>query len=281
MVDQAILPIPLAIDQIVSQYGEPQERLDLLYLDLSDRIKQHPAQCTQAVRHLVANLRVDNSVRVHSTVQILDSLGKNTTRSFHLQLHSRKHADAFLLALRRCRNKLSLKNKLEKKDVKARWEKSDQQLLGLIQLWADTFIMQQGDFLGLFMVYKQLCLEKVKWPMRDPNMRVLMEGICNDSPMYEHVESLANREVRMPLQAKEAPVVEAPAPRRDSFDLDPEPGDDFQIDLSNYNMIETTTQILADMATQAQTLEELKNEIAMEMFQSCTLIVKQLKKTCR
>ena len=88
--------------------------------------------------------------------------------------------------------------------------------------------MQQGDFIGYFLVYKQLCLEKVNWPMRDPNMRMLMENICNDSPMYEHVESLANREVRMPLNKIEE--------RKDSFDLDVQP-EVFQIDLGNYQMI--------------------------------------------
>jgi hypothetical protein len=33
--------------------------------------------------------------------------------------------------------------KIESKEVRLRWEKAEFQLLGLIQIWADTFMMQE------------------------------------------------------------------------------------------------------------------------------------------
>jgi hypothetical protein len=39
--------------------------------------------------------------------------------------------------------------------------------------------------------------------MRDPNLRVYMENLCNDSPMFEYAEQAAGREIRAPLQKPE------------------------------------------------------------------------------
>ena len=60
-------------------------------------------------------------------------------------MNSRKAiCQAYLQAVHRSRpGKLTFKNKIEQKQVKARWEKSDRLLLGLIQLWADTFMMME------------------------------------------------------------------------------------------------------------------------------------------
>lgn len=61
-------------------------------------------------------------------------------------------------------------------------------------------MMHQDEFPAYHSVYKQLCLEKVKFPNRDPNMRMVMESICKDSPMYEYVEQLNNKEIKQPMQ---------------------------------------------------------------------------------
>ena len=34
----------------------------------------------------------------------------------------------------------------------------------------------------------------VQFPNRDPNIRMLMESVCKDSPMYDHVEELYHRD---------------------------------------------------------------------------------------
>ena len=73
------------------------------------------------------------------------------------------------------------------------------QLLGLIQIWADTFMMKEDQFPGFMLIYRQLRKEGVTFPPRDSNMRMLMENVCADSPMFDFVEQAAGREVRVPL----------------------------------------------------------------------------------
>ena len=40
--------------------------------------------------------------------------------------------------------------------------------------------------------------------MRDPNLRVYMENLVKDSPMYEFAEQSAGREVRAPLESSQS-----------------------------------------------------------------------------
>ena len=48
-------------------------------------------------------------------------------------------------------------------------------------------------------IYRQLRKEKVSFPPRDSNMRMLMENMCSDSPMFDFVEQAAGKEVRNPI----------------------------------------------------------------------------------
>jgi len=57
-------------------------------------------------------------------------------------------SDAILFALKRRRGKMSVKNKLEQKSVKIRWTKNEDKLLALIQMWSDTFIMEEDHYPG-------------------------------------------------------------------------------------------------------------------------------------
>ena len=98
----------------------------------------------------------------------------------------------FLKLLERKRGK-GLKHKFYTKDVKKRWDRIEEVLLYLIQLWADTFMMMEDEYPGFQVVYRQLRKENIKFPMRDPNVRMLMSNLVNDSPMFDHVEEMAGR----------------------------------------------------------------------------------------
>jgi hypothetical protein len=76
---------------------------------------------------------VDNSVRVFACVKLLEALSKNSSLMFHMMNSRKALCTAFLQAVHRSRpGKMSIKNKLEQKSVKMRWENSDKMLLGLI-----------------------------------------------------------------------------------------------------------------------------------------------------
>lgn len=135
-------------------------------------------------------------MRVYACAKLLEALSKNSCVLFHILLSRKVLSDCFLTAVKRSRpGKLSIKNKLEQKSVKQRWDRSDWLLLGLIQLWADTFIMQEDKFPGYQTTFRQLSKEKVKFPPRDPNIRMLMEQFVKDSPMYEYVEQMCNKQI--------------------------------------------------------------------------------------
>jgi hypothetical protein len=176
---------------------------------------------------------VDNSVRVYAAAKLLESLSKNSSLLFHIMNSRKALTPPYLQAVHRSvPGKRSLKNKLEQKSVKSRWEKSDQLLLSLIQLWADTFMMQEDKFPGYMVVFRQLSKDGVKFPARDPNMRMFMEQFVKDSPMYDYVEQIAGRshkpaveqvdqeEAKAPPRQKQLPV-----PQSLSFDFELNPPD--------------------------------------------------------
>ena len=73
-------------------------------------------------------------------------------------------------------------------------DKADAKALYLIQLWADTFMMYQDKFAGVHEWYKQLRLEGVKFPDRDPNERLMMENLKGiESPMFDFIEQTAGK----------------------------------------------------------------------------------------
>lgn len=55
-------------------------------------------------------------------------------------------------------------------------------------MWADTFMMKEDQFPGFLVIYRQLRKEGVTFPTRDSNLRMLMENMCSDSPMFDFVE---------------------------------------------------------------------------------------------
>jgi len=62
--------------------------------------------------------------------------------------------------------------------------------------------MQEDQYPGFQKCFRQLRKEGVQFPQRDPNLRVYMENLVKDSPMYEFCEQSAGQEVRQPLEAK-------------------------------------------------------------------------------
>ena len=78
---------------------------------------------------------------------------------------------------------------VQTKQVKMRWEKAENQLLYLIQLWADTFMMHEDQYPGFLKVYRTLRKEGVQFPMHDPNTRIIMGNLVSKaSPMFDYIE---------------------------------------------------------------------------------------------
>ena len=131
---------------------------------------------------------------------MIDFVSKNGSPLFLKALSTKPFENAFLNALKLCRGKINkVKLKLLSRQVRLRREQTEAQLLMLIQMWADTFMMKEDQFPGFMSMYRQLRKEKVGFPPRDSNMRMLMENVCSDSPMFDFVEQAAGKEVRAPV----------------------------------------------------------------------------------
>jgi len=72
-------------------------------------------------------------------------------------------------------------------------------------------MMKEDQFPGFLVIYRQLRKEGVTFPTRDSNLRMLMENMCSDSPMFDFVEQEAGREVRAPVSSAATSVNDAEA----------------------------------------------------------------------
>jgi hypothetical protein len=81
-------------------------------------------------------------------------------------------------------------------------------------------MMHQDEFAGVHECYKQLRLEKVEFPNREANERLMMENLQGiDSPMFDFVEQTAGKERPKDLEEiKKRPYEEL------DFDFIPENG---------------------------------------------------------
>ena len=54
-------------------------------------------------------------------------------------------------------------------------------------------MMMEDDYPGFQASYRQLRFEGIKFPLRDPNARVMMGNLVSDSPMFDYVEQISGR----------------------------------------------------------------------------------------
>ena len=54
-------------------------------------------------------------------------------------------------------------------------------------------MMKEDEFPGFQITYRQLRKEQVKFPLRDPNERMLMSNLVKDSPMFDYIEEISGR----------------------------------------------------------------------------------------
>ena len=87
--------------------------------------------------------------------------------------------------LKRRRKKLNLVEKLAGIYKSPGWRKVEDRVLGLIQLWADTFMMQEDAYPAYMRIYRELRKDGLKFPPRDPNERFMIKFEGEPSPAFE------------------------------------------------------------------------------------------------
>lgn len=92
---------------------------------------------------------------------------------------------SILQLLKRRRKKLNLVEKLAGIYKNPGWRGVEDRVLALVQLWADTFMMQEDAYPVYMRAYRELRKEGVKFPARDPNERFMIKFEGEPSPAFE------------------------------------------------------------------------------------------------
>lgn len=142
--------------------------------------------------------------------------------------------------------------------------------------------------------------------MRDPNERAMMSNLkgIEESPMYTFIEQIAgvapsetpkheerkhqsknsrgDGQRRQPQQQQQQQ--EFPSPGQDDFQYEEGEEENFdafihgQIDPDEYEVVKSSLQILEDIQNSAQTPEDLRGELANEIFSTCSLMRRKIAK---
>ena len=127
----------------------------MLHLELSDRIKETPQSCAELAKEILRLSSSDNSIVLQQLVQVIEFCSKNGNVMFLKALSTRVFEQPFLKMLTIKRGKMNkVKLKLMKQQVRMRREQTENQLLALVQMWADTFMMKEDDFPSFLAVYR-------------------------------------------------------------------------------------------------------------------------------
>ena len=127
----------------------------MLHLELSDRIKETPQSCAELAKEILRLSSSDNSIVLQQLVQVIEFCSKNGNVLFLKALSTRVFEQPFLKMLMIKRGKMNkVKLKLMKQQVRMRREQTENQLLALVQMWADTFMMKEDDFPSFLAVYR-------------------------------------------------------------------------------------------------------------------------------
>ena len=127
----------------------------MLHLELSDRIKETPQSCAELAKEILRLSSSDNSIVLQQLVQVIEFCSKNGNVMFLKALSTRVFEQPFLKMLMIKRGKMNkVKLKLMKQQVRMRREQTENQLLALVQMWADTFMMKEDDFPSFLAIYR-------------------------------------------------------------------------------------------------------------------------------
>ena len=127
----------------------------MLHLELSDRIKETPQSCAELAKEILRLSSSDHSIVLQQLVQIIEFCSKNGNVLFLKALSTRVFEQPILNMLKIKRGKMNkVKLKLMKQQIRMRREMTENQLLALVQMWADTFMMKEDDFPAFLAVYR-------------------------------------------------------------------------------------------------------------------------------
>eukprot|EP01017_Pseudomicrothorax_dubius_P007728 TRINITY_DN1243_c0_g1_i3.p1 TRINITY_DN1243_c0_g1~~TRINITY_DN1243_c0_g1_i3.p1 ORF type:complete len:608 (-),score=191.45 TRINITY_DN1243_c0_g1_i3:175-1998(-) len=284
-------------------------------LEIADRMNASKNECKEGVKELTKVLRSSKAACIHNAVLLLESLVKNCSMRFHYEISSKEFMDALLRLLKRKRKKTGFFDTMYKNS--AMWDEIENKVLGLIQLWADTFMMHEDEFHEIMECYRLLRKEGIKFPPRDKNEKFMIQFKGTTSPIFEYLENMpdviknqqpessyskktremsksggaiGSKSYTKHLDIEEREREEREKKRRaqkkkkkddESDNEEEDEGDDdreYTINEQEVEMIMGALTVLEEIRENAEKYSDLKTEVAMEIISDCKMCYKRLNK---
>jgi len=273
------------IDQfILTVTNEDVETPNIEYqMEIASRFKENRKDLVIGMKVLEIIMKKGKMKEKYHCLCLIEIISKNSSIKVHEELCKKKLIDTFMTLLKKRRGKAGILS-IKSRKAKDRYykEKSEEKCLYLIQLWADTFMMYQDKFKGVHDAYRQLRMESVEFPERDPNERMMMENLKGiDSPMFDFVEQISGKERPKDLEeiSKEnedpqyVDVIpdDGIEPEVQAFD----PNEDFSkytmdsYDRTEFEVAKSTLMILEDMSNNAEYITDLRTDIVHDIYTTC------------
>jgi hypothetical protein len=244
----------------------------LLNLEIADYLNQSRKATAEGIEYFKQLLRSTHLHLIELVLALLDSCVKNCGMNFHYYANKGALVPALIKLLRRRRRKLNVLDKLAGLYKDKGWRKVEDQVLGLIQLWADTFMMHEDKYPTFMSYYRDLRKEGLKFPPREANERFLIRFEGEASPAFE----LAEFEVK--LRSSQQPV-EPPPPKKWPIPslLRPKPIDEEpRLTSVDITALKRCLPLLEELVESARTYGDLRERFVLLTFKTCRRLQRKL-----
>ena len=256
----------------------------MLTLQITDRMNQRRRYCVEGIEYFKQLFKSTDVKTITKTMNLLEACVKNASIHFHRYVCSRGLIPVFVNVLKRKRKKLSVFEKMGGMYKSPPWRDIEKRALQLIQLWADTFMMDEDKFPAYMNIYRELRKERIDFPARDPNSRFMIKYEGTASPAFELAEMEENQERFEDENPRpKAPQADererrAAEQRRKLFEEGKELTEsdipnisyaDVEVLRANIDKLETATQ-------QAKNLNELLSETNKDIYRKTRTVHKKL-----
>ncbi|OMJ85097.1 hypothetical protein SteCoe_13689 [Stentor coeruleus] len=154
-------------------------------LEITDMMSSRRRYCLEGIEYFKQLFKSTDLKTISLTMTLLETCVKNCNIHFHRYVCTRGLMPSIVQLLKRRRKKLNLVEKLAGVYKNPGWRKIEDRVLALVQLWADTFMMQEDTYPAFMRVYRELRQDGLKFPPRDPNERFMIKFEGEPSPAFE------------------------------------------------------------------------------------------------
>ncbi|OMJ92014.1 hypothetical protein SteCoe_5331 [Stentor coeruleus] len=251
--------MPKLIDLFEKATSEDIKEPDVgVNLEIADMMNSRRRYCLEGIEYFKQLLKSTDLKTIDLTMTLLETCVKNCNVNFHRYVCTRDMMPNIVQLLKRRRKKLNLVEKLAGIYKNQGWRKIEDRVLAMVQLWADTFMMQEDTYPAFMRVYRELRQDGLKFPPRDPNERFMIKFEGEPSPAFE----LADME-------QTAPKVESRGGEERKRSQQPSREEVPQLLQSDVDNLKEGLKVLETILCEARDVKELQEPRAKDYIRKC------------